>query len=62
MADGKGGEREDGGLREVVSGSGHNLDKTEVRAVMKPLQADSQESRLQELQDRYNLGKMVYNP
>ena len=38
---------------------GLNLDNTEVRAVMKPLQAESQENRLLELQERYNLGKMV---
>ena len=37
---------------------GLNLDKTEVRAVMKPLQAESQVDRLMELQERYNLGKM----
>ena len=42
--------------------SGLNLDKTEVRAVMKPLQAESQENRLLELQERYNLGKMVRRP
>jgi len=36
-----------------------NLDKTEIRAVMKPLVAESQGDRLLELQQRYNLGKMV---
>jgi len=30
--------------------------------VMKPLQAESQENRLLELQERYNLGKMVRRP
>jgi len=36
---------------------GLNMDKTEIRNIMKPLQAESQADRLLELQERYNLGK-----
>ena len=43
--------------RKQLSHLGINLDKTEIRNVMKPLQAESQIDRFAELQERYNLGK-----